>query len=232
MDIDRARELADNEAINQTSPEPEAEAQCAVCGLQMVMCRDQWLRSDSVETHTDEDGDYLDGESLPEADDSKLGFFCSERCASDLTYRKADPLDRKALDAVLDACRVLAEHGERVAGILLESPLSGGFLIEGLTGQVNEFLDAVHYSDIPKWTDRESREDRLEKALRGAANKVETVVGGDLAVHIRVRIDNPKIWNDPGEWMQYIGPGAVLSKTSFSLAHIALDLRDALKEGE
>ena len=226
MDIDCQRELADDKHINRTGPESDSEEQCAVCGRKCSLVNERWLKAETVFIENDGEGDYLDGEDLPEADDSKLGFYCSERCASDLMYRKADPLDRKALDAVLDACRVLVEHGDKVSDIVLRSPLSGALSGEELVSNANDFLDAVRTAQQPRWTDRDSREDRLWGVMYKAQISLKVFAQYELGWDAARIAEQPA----PISALDELRCNR-LAKKAATIAHIAIDLRDALKEG-
>lgn len=153
MSIDQAVEIATNRAFIQHSEGLVADRFeiCAACGKQGVYNGEEWL-DETLGTYVEDDGQgtqWLAGDSLPEADDTPMGWVCSDVCRCQAMYAQATMRDKEALDKVLDACRVLSEYGQRVESLLTDKlgTCPAGSLIEGAV----DFLRIVGEAE---WTER------------------------------------------------------------------------------
>jgi hypothetical protein len=130
------------------------------------------------------------------------------------------------LNAVVDACRVLAEHGERVANFInmkTALALNGGDLIE----IASDFLDEIHDADSPAWLNRATRAEALEAAAEKAAWDAERLALV-LCVYARYSLLHEPFPITPTDAMD----ADIGSRRAATAGNIALDLREAIKEAE
>jgi hypothetical protein len=181
-DIDRAVERATDKAFREhyEGPEPPTSDTCIVCGLQGTPTDSGWVENAFL--HIDPEGDYWDGDVLPEADETKYGWVCSNRCLSQAAYNRLDDDEKKALNDVVDACRVLADHGDWASKIVNRE--FSRYVGDGLLEVSNVLLSSVHddVDDPPAWLNRPTAEDALRIAVNHVRLKLEY-----LAQHLGMR---------------------------------------------
>lgn len=195
--------------------EPEREEKCVACSKVAYLLPDgEWNTETAIVR--DEDGPFLtaDGDSLPGAADTPMGFVCSEICRSQAMYNAADEGQKEALDKVLDACRVLAEYGPTAFRL---ADKAGAVL--GLNAPA-DFLDFAVDADA-SWTNRQTREERLERTM----SDIET------QCDIRAAFLSPGITiANPGRYPTLYSDTVQLKENarySASFGQIALKLRAA-----
>jgi hypothetical protein len=146
-------------------PRPLREEVCASCNLVGYKLDDgDWVYD--VRVVREPDGPRLDGEDLFEADDSPMGWVCSDQCRSQAMYDKATPEQKEALDKVRDACMVLSEYGEtakEAVGLSLDTAISP-----------RRFLLDIHdtANDPPDWCNRPLYVDRLARVAERASRRL------------------------------------------------------------
>jgi len=187
MNIDRAVEQATNDAFAKAyeGPKPPEPSTCIVCGKEGTPTDSGWV--ENPELQTDPEGDYWDGDALLEADDTKHGWVCSNRCRSQAMYDHLDDNDKKALNAVVDACRVLSEFGARALKIVNRE--TGDYVNSRLTELADDLLKSVHYDidDPPAWLNRPTAEDALWNVAHRTMLSLE-YLAGDLGISSKVKI--------------------------------------------
>jgi hypothetical protein len=144
--------------------------------------------------------------------------ICCDLCRSQAMYQNARQLEKEALDKVLAACRVLSDYGEQARRMVNDT--LDGYVSDDLETRANEFLKAVNEAD---WTNKPSREERLERAVKDAEYRVDRV-GRDLGLEVMVAITNnivPKYY----EWRD-----ALRAQHAASCIHIAQGLKAALND--
>lgn len=225
-DIDRAVEIATDHAFasryENNAPEPEREETCVSCGKQGAYNGNEWLNAETMEVDSDGEGyQWLTGETLYCAADTPMGWVCSDECMSQAMYEKASEYEREALDRVLDACRVLSEYGERACKLVNEK--LDGYVPDGLHEGVNEFLKAV---GEPKWTNRPTREEKLERAILDAETRLRWMAGIDFGcvAAFRASLPVPISWGDCERAEEF-------ARLAGRAAHIAMDLKEAVEAG-
>jgi hypothetical protein len=191
MDIDRAVEQATYNAFreNYEGPEPPDPATCIVCGKKGTPTDSGWVENPKL--HTDPEGDYWDGDALTEADDTKHGWVCSARCRSQVMYDHLDDNEKTAINAVVDACRVLSEYGERVREIVNRKTSDYiDYMTSSLVDEAAKLLAAVHddSNDPPAWLNRPTAEEAL---WRGAHYTMLSLkyLAADLGICAKIDVD-------------------------------------------
>ena len=153
-------------------PRPLREEVCVSCNLIGYKLEDSdWVYD--VRVVRAADGPYLAGEDLPEADDSPMGWVCSDRCRSQAMYDKATPEQKEALDKVRDACMVLAEYGKVAVDLVNEQTSHTAAPLGALA---NLFLEAIHDTpnDPPEWCNRPLYADRLARVAERASRRLRS----------------------------------------------------------
>jgi hypothetical protein len=181
-DIDKAVEKYTDELFKERYEGPEAPASdtCIVCGKKGTLTDSGWVENPQL--FDDPEGDYWDGDYLPEADETKYGWVCSNRCLSQAAYDRLDDDEKKTLNSVVDACRVLAEYGERARKIFDRE--FRDYLGEELLKESAALLALVYddVNDPPEWLNRPTAEDALRIAVNHVRLKLEY-----LAQHLGMR---------------------------------------------
>jgi hypothetical protein len=144
--------------------------------------------------------------------------ICCDLCRSQAMYQNARQFEKEALDKVLAACRVLSDYGEQARRMVNDN--LNGYVSDDLETQANEFLKAVNEAD---WTNKPSREERLERAVKDAEYRVDRV-GRNLGIEVRCAIEGGYIQPDY-EWRE-----GLKAQNSASCIHIAQDLKAALND--
>lgn len=140
----------------------ERDEMCIVCDKEGCLSEGRWLADSYVDM--DEGVPFLDGTELYDATDTEHGWVCSDSCRAQAVYQFASADDRKALDAVLDACRVLQQYGKQAASLMNAG--TNACIGEELVDEAHTFVEAAGEAE---WANRETRETRLEEAIRDAA---------------------------------------------------------------
>jgi|ERR1700733_835354 len=118
---------------------------CIACKQQAYLIDDGWYTDTFIKI--DDEGDYLAGEgALVDADNTPMGWVCSQSCRSQAMYNAASEWEKLILDRVLDAQRFISEFRELSSKIIRERM---GAEYE----TAEEFIDLV---EAP-WTNREVR---------------------------------------------------------------------------
>ena len=199
-------------------PRPLREEVCASCNLIGYKLEDSdWVYD--VRVVRAADGTYLAGEYLPEADDSPMGWVCSDRCRSQSMYDKATPEQKEALNKVRDACMVLAEYG-RVAKDLVDS--STAYTMTSGFAAADGFLSNIHEipNDPPEWCNRPLYADRLARVAERASRRLLSNAS-ELGVKAKIEL----FFSDPSALTV-----ADYARLAASCALLAEDLR-AAEEG-
>jgi hypothetical protein len=150
--IDKAVEISTSRAFDSAfeGPQPEREETCIVCGKVGALTDMGWVENWYVERNSEET--WIDGDALRDAAETPWGFACCKRCASQAMYDHSD--DKRALDAVVDACRAIVEYGSRARDTVnkMESHVMG----DALEDAAKQFLADVHDEgrDMPPWLNR------------------------------------------------------------------------------
>ncbi len=148
---------------------PEREEQCVQCGLYAAYV-DGWY----TETEVDSDGDtdWIVGTSdeLETAADTRHGWFCSLRCRSQYMYIHAGDAEKRALDAVRDACLVIVEYGPTAFRVVNEE--TDGLATDAFLLRASEYLDCIGDESSPDWCNRPSAEDELYFKLQNLKRKI------------------------------------------------------------
>jgi len=208
-------------APEDTGIYPDDEATCIICGSLCELVRGVWMK----DTYLDDDGEgkYLSGRSLDGATLTVDGLVCSDKCRSQNMYRRATPSEKEALDAVLDACRVIREHGATACGIVDDA--MGVTTKKELIEAAGVFVAlAKGEGDEPEWMARESREETLEMAIYAARNKLE-YIASLIAVEAKVNVH--RISHDTlPDWIAKDRTSFVreIARSAASVAEVALDL--------
>lgn len=144
--------------------------------------------------------------------------ICCDLCRSQAMYQNARQLEKEALDKVLAACRVLSDYGEQARRLVNDT--LNGYVSDELEKQANEFLKAVNEAE---WTNKPSREEKLERAVKDAEYRVGRV-GRNLGGEVKCAIE--------GEYLQkyYEWRDALRAQHAASCIHIAQDLKAALND--
>ena len=217
MDIDRARELNDYDLLRREDSIPDAdeETTCDICGKAMLYTGDEWV----TEAVYDRSDDCWTGDSLLDAVSDERGTLCSRPCISQAMYNALNTEDKRKLNLVLDACRTIAEFGERV-GAIVHSNRGMSYsscLMTTLIRESNYFISDVCDGENA-WTERNTLLELSQSAMRDAADKAERLARelGDMAVR---RISGG-----------YSYDASRYAQPSGTAAHIYLDLKEALSE--
>ena len=190
MNIDRAVEQATNDAFAKAyeGPKPPEPSTCIVCGKEGTPTDSGWV--ENPELQTDPEGDYWDGDALLDAYDTRHGWVCSNRCRSQAMYDHLDDNDKKALNAVVDACRVLSEFGARALKIVNRE--TGDYVyFSKLTEMADDLLKSVHYDidDPPAWLNRLTAEEELWRVAHRIMFSLN-YLAVDLSIRSKIDIDS------------------------------------------
>jgi len=150
-----------------TNPDPKvAWFECAVCGK---TGEERWPEAD----------EYVDdgGFKLPDAATTPNNLWaCSKGCYSQAMYLAADKLQQEKLDGLLDALNAINEClDQRTRDFLAAWSMASGAgrCAERLLGEANGLFGAMTYEQHPAWTDRLTRVEVLEEAIRDASAGIE-----------------------------------------------------------
>jgi len=150
-------------------PEP---VPCTICGKLCTYAESNWVENPRWDGHHEEDGPWITGDVLEEAErHPKFGFLCSCKCLSHAAYNHASESDKKALDAVVDACRTISEYGYRAQEFTRNT-----FDVKcKLVGESEAFREAIHddSDDPPEWLNRDTNESDLWQSAYRAYLKLE-----------------------------------------------------------
>lgn len=151
--------------------QPKREESCSICKQTGYLTDDGWSTEICVE-HDETDFLASAGDDLTGAADTEWGWVCSDACRSQIMYEKAG--EKKVLDAVLDACRVIDLYGNTAIEIVNKH--TDGYAQESIVEAARTFLEAVgeftkHADDRPAWLQRDTRKEELEYAMWQAGEK-------------------------------------------------------------
>jgi hypothetical protein len=92
---------------------------CIVCKQQAYLIDDGWYTDTCIKI--DDEGDYLAGDgSLVDADDTPMGWVCSQSCLSQAMYNACDEWEKEVLNKVLDAQHIISEYDEQANRIIYD----------------------------------------------------------------------------------------------------------------
>ena len=200
--------------------QPEKIAHCAGCKREMYLLPNgDWCFLYYEDTHKEWDGPLASflttDEPLREAVTFWNRVVCSHRCASDAAYNRASESDKRTMRVLRDACyAILDQPDEPVKWKVTRET-------EALIAAAKEWL-ASHGCDnkdsYPDWMNEMTREDRLDRAARHVAEKLEKDAGV-LGYGARVSAE--------------MGGECMATGEAADAAHaalMALELREALEE--
>jgi hypothetical protein len=174
--------------------QPERTEDCTICKKTGCLTSDGWYSEATLDR--DEDGYYMagHGEYLGDAVETPAGWVCSKRCRSQAMFAGASPFERKALQKVHDACRVLSEYGNKARALV--NAHTDIFVDVALISEANDFLDAIadDGKDMPAWCNRETREAQLEQVVRDARRRIGYLcedIGMDTANEVTFNVQSP-----------------------------------------
>ena len=199
--------------------QPEKIAHCAGCNREMYLLPDgDWCFSYYEKTDQECDGDrrtfLASDEPLPEADTFGPAVVCSQRCASDLAYNHASESEKRTMRVLRDACfAILDQTYDPVRWKILGAT-------QTLISVAEEWQKAYAYDsdNPPNWMNQEAREDRLARAARKVAEKLEKDAGhhGELACFYAGTV--------------HVTDVLIRTEQAAHAALMALELREALEE--
>lgn len=158
--------------------QPDKIANCAGCKREMYLLPDgDWCFSYYEKTDQECDGDrrtfLASDETLPEVDTFGPAVVCSQRCASDLAYNHASESEKRTMRVLRDACFAILDQTYdprtwQIAGAT-----------QTLIAAAETWQRAYAYDsdNPPNWMNQEAREDRLARAARHVAEKLEKDAG-------------------------------------------------------
>ena len=154
--------------------QPEKIAHCAGCKREMYLLPDgDWCFSYYEKTDQECDGDrrtfLTTDETLPEADTFGPAVVCSQRCASDLAYNRASEAEKRTMRVLRDACFAILDQPRDP--VEWRVPVPTQILIDA----AEKWQKAFGYDsdNPPNWMNQEAREDRIDRAARHVAEKLE-----------------------------------------------------------
>ena len=125
---------------------PDRRAWCVTCKQQAYLIDNGWYTDTCVKI--DDEGDYLAGDgALIDADDTPMGWVCSQSCRSQAMYNACDEWKKWILNEVLEAQLTISAYGELASKIIRECMGLGYDTAE-------EFIDLV---EAP-WTSQQPLE--------------------------------------------------------------------------
>ena len=156
--------------------QPEKIANCAGCKREMYLLPDgDWCFSYYEKTDQECDGDrrtYLaTDEPLDEAVSFGPTVLCSVVCGSDFSYARATESEQRTLRVFRDACYAILDRPEdRIQWKERKALIAAAK--DWLASQGCDNKDSY-----PVWMNQETREDRLDRAARHVAEKLDKYSG-------------------------------------------------------
>ena len=199
--------------------QPEKIAHCAGCKREMYLLPDgDWCFLYYEDTHKEWDGPLVSflatDEPLPEAATFGPTVVCSRRCTSDWAYNRASESERRTMRVLRDACFAILD--------LPRDPVEWRVpaATQTLIAAAETWHEAFAYDsdNPPNWMNQEAREDRLDRAARKVAEKLEK--------------DAENYGCTAEMWIGYGKSNHAMSHAEVAghAALMALELREALEE--
>lgn len=198
---------------------PEKIAHCAGCKREMYLLPDgDWCFLYYEDTHKEWDGPLVSflttDEPLPEASTFGPTVVCSRRCTSDWAYNRASESEKRTMRVLRDACFAILDQPRDPVGWRVHP------VMERLIAAAEAWQEAFAYDsdNPPNWMNQEAREDRLARAARHVAEKLER----DAEEYGRTA----EAWIGYGKSHHAMGCAQVAAHCAL----MALELREALEE--